>query len=119
MRIICDKCREAKEEALEIFEYHFCKDCRDDLNVITIHWVMNMCEFKKQKPKRTKPTYIDWDKACALRQAGWDTKKIADELGVEQRVITHQLKNRMEMYLHGMRWGAPMKKEDDFDEWDL
>lgn len=117
-QIKCDKCREKKEEAFEIFGYHFCEECRDDLNVITIHWVMNMCEFMKPKPKKTKPTYIDWDKACALKIAGWSNANIAEEIGITQKALADQISKRVRMYQHGMRWGAPAKrKEADPYEW--
>ena len=37
----------------------------------------------KEKPKNK----IDWNKACALKAAGWSHKNIADELGIEQGTL--------------------------------
>lgn len=122
MIIKCDKCEQEAEEALEIFEYHFCPKCRDRLNVITIHWVMRMCEFKNERGEsRNKSTRkIDWDKACALSIAGWTADAIAYDLHVERSMIVNQLSQRLKMYKHGMRWGAPIEKEEDDDDgWDL
>ena len=39
----------------------------------------------KAQPKRK--TKIDWPKAAACRQAGWDYKKIADELGCSYATV--------------------------------
>lgn len=120
--IVCDKCRDKKEEALELFGYHFCNDCKDDLNVVTIHWVMEMCEFseaKKKNLKFAKPVSIDWDKACALKLAGWSIRQIADELGANAGSIGATIGKKVEMYKHGMRWGAPLPKEEDEDDWIL
>lgn len=113
-QIICDKCKKEKEEALNIFEYRFCKECRDDLNVITIHWVMEMCEFKapkRKKPAETKPVIVDWNKACALKLAGWSNKEIADELGASLVTISGGISHKLKMYTHGMRFKIPKEEE--------
>jgi len=120
--MICDKCNQEKPEEMEIFGYHLCKDCKDDINVITIHWIMRMCEFKEpKKPATTKPFIVDWDKACALYVAGWNVKDIAGDLGVKYSSIAGSIAKKAEMYKHGMRWAKPepKKKEDDWDDWDL
>lgn len=120
MIIKCDKCGKEEEEALYIFDYHFCNKCKDDLNVITIHWVMEMCQFKSKRKGTQGAISIDWDKACALRLAGWSVEDIADEIGARKDSIRATLSNKLEMYKHGKRWGKPLKaQEDEDDEWKL
>lgn len=49
------------------------------------------------------PRSFDWDKACALRKAGWSDAKIADELCTEPETVTEELKTRYPLYLSGKR----------------
>ncbi len=55
---------------------------------------------EKKTADKKPPVKIDWDKAEALRDAGWPNKAIAEELGVTTASIAsgfYQRKKRVEM----------------------
>jgi hypothetical protein len=54
-----------------------------------------------RKPK------IDWDKACALKRAGWKNKEIAAELGASYLTIANYIKPHLREYLRGKRFSRP------------
>jgi len=47
---------------------------------------------KKEKAKRGRKP-IDWGKAHALKEGGWDDEKIADDLGCAVQTITKHFEN--------------------------
>ena len=55
-------------------------------------------EAKAQKPKK-----IDWDKACALKKAGWSNKDIASELHANEGTISAMIYKHLEKYNTGER----------------
>ena len=57
-------------------------------------------ETGKPGPKRTK---IDWDKACALKKAGWSNNEIATEVHAPVGTINSMIYQRMKEYNEGKR----------------
>lgn len=57
-------------------------------------------EKGKPGPKRTK---IDWDKACALKKAGWSNNEIATEVHAPVGTINSMIYQRMKEYNEGKR----------------
>lgn len=54
---------------------------------------------------------IDWDKACALKKAGWSNKNIADELGANEGTISAMIYQKVKDYDAGKRYGKPEESE--------
>ena len=59
---------------------------------------------QKSRVKRGRKTTIDWDKACALKQAGWKNKDIAEELEASEKTIAVYIKAHLEEYVLGKRF---------------
>jgi len=57
-------------------------------------------EKSKPGPKRSK---IDWDKACALKKAGWSNNEIATEVHAPVGTINSMIYQRMKEYNEGKR----------------
>lgn len=57
-------------------------------------------EKDKPGPKRTK---IDWDKACALKKAGWSNDEIAAEIHAPVGTINSMIYQRLKEYNAGKR----------------
>ena len=57
-------------------------------------------EKGKPGPKRSK---IDWDKACALKKAGWSNNEIATEVHAPVGTINSMIYQRMKEYNEGKR----------------
>lgn len=57
-------------------------------------------EDSEGKPRRTK---IDWDKACALKKAGWSNDEIATEVHAPVGTINSVIYQRMKEYNEGKR----------------
>lgn len=57
-------------------------------------------EKGKPGPKRTK---IDWDKACALKKAGWSNDEIAAEVHAPVGTINSRIYQRLKEYNAGKR----------------
>ena len=79
-------------------------------------------KIKAKAPKkraRVKPTKtekeaaksIDWDKACALREAGWSVKHIAEELQADIETIRLMIPEYLREYSKGKRF-SKSKNED-------
>ena len=49
-------------------------------------------EPKPEKPNPKKTDKVDWPKAKALRDAGWSSDKIGDELGLSGVTVSAHLK---------------------------
>ena len=67
-------------------------------------------EFKKaKKPEKTKGKpgpkrgKIDWDKACALKKAGWSNNEIATEVHTSVGTINSMIYQRLKEYNAGKR----------------
>lgn len=59
---------------------------------------------RKENIKSGRKPRIDWDKACALKQAGWKNKEIAEELGASYKTITVYIKPHLREYARGKRF---------------
>lgn len=60
----------------------------------------------KEEPKQGKrksPVKIDWDKACALKLAGWSNKDIAAELHANEGTIANGIYKHLVEYEDGKR----------------
>ena len=62
------------------------------------------------KPKRIK---IDWDKACALKLAGWSNSEIAVELHASKGTIDNAIYKHLNEYEQGKREG---RREEETEE---
>lgn len=60
--------------------------------------------YKASIKSGRKPT-IDWDKACALKLAGWKNKEIAAELRAKESTICNYIMPHMRQYRKGKRFG--------------
>lgn len=56
-----------------------------------------------EEAKAEKPKKIDWDKACALKKAGWSNKQIAEELHANEGTIGAMIYKHLEKYNAGER----------------
>lgn len=59
---------------------------------------------------------IDWDKACALKKAGWKNEDIADEIKASPNTVRCMLPDKYRAYLQGHRENAPLKEEEEEEE---
>ena len=66
-------------------------------------------EKGKPGPKRTK---IDWDKACALKKAGWSNDNIAQEINAPIGTINAMIYQRLKEYNEGKRFGKREEAEE-------
>ena len=57
----------------------------------------------EEEAKAEKPKKIDWDKACALKKAGWSNKQIAEELHANEGTIGAMIYKHLEKYNSGER----------------
>ena len=60
---------------------------------------------QEQATKAKEPKKIDWDKACALKKAGWSNKQIADELHANEGTINASIYKNLAKYNAGERKG--------------
>lgn len=134
---ICDKCgsKSENEDLLRAaYEYEICDKCfkKFDEHIKAFFEGFDAKEkipYKKpevietpEKPKAEKPAddqekpkrkKIDWNKACALKLAGWSNKGIAEELGVNKPTIDSMIYKMLERYNDGERFGSAGTDEDD------
>lgn len=108
IKYYCDKCGKEIKDASGITisgkRFDFCEKHSEALKKVVDQWAEAQKEETKEqttkepedkenaeaeksrKPKTKKsskvgaPTTIDWDKACALKQAGWTNEQIAVEV---------------------------------------
>lgn len=69
----------------------------------------------KEEPKQEKrksPVKIDWDKACALKLAGWSNKDIAAELHANEGTIANGIYKHLVEYEDGKREGRCEETEE-------
>lgn len=130
----CDKCHKRFEEddnsIAEVFGIaDLCDKCFEKAHNLFIDWLegKGKCEdggvpididkypkkeempetLKEEKPviKEKPKSKIDWNKACALKAAGWSHKNIADELGIEQGTLNSgTFYKKIEQYKQGIRF---------------
>ena len=67
---------------------------------------------EENKEGRKNPVKIDWDKACALKQAGWDNKEIAAELHASTGTIANGIYKHLMKYQDGKREGRCEEVEE-------
>ena len=133
MVYICDRCRQPIADAgasivpvffdpdsgrqmegktrLEMEDLHFCVECvcRIMENVISLCAQESKTAHKAERPKRNE---IDIGKVMALHNAGWDNKKIAEEMRVDEKKIYHCIyyqKNKIHQ-------AEPVEETEDDDE---
>ena len=130
----CDKCgKEIEPQEAEIYEVYchdFCEECAGKLENIIKNWLapekeivkveikLDKTEAKPKKPKEAKKTCkIDWDKACALKLAGWNNKDIADEIHANEGTINAMIYSKLKKYQEGEREnGEGRSTEEDSEE---
>ena len=114
-KILCDLCgnevKTGKETAL--FEFEFCKPCSSKIKKVISGMMKSREEGTKKsepKPPEVRPIIVpkerasvDWDKACALKLAGWKTKDIAEELHVNEGTLNANIYKHLEAYKRGER----------------
>jgi len=119
---ICDKCGKQKSEDSTFlkmaYEYEICSECfRKFENYVNRFFAPAEVVPAEEKPKKqkiekavavpseSKRKPIDWDKACALKVAGWSNKYIAEELGLNKPTIDAMIYKKVEAYKNGERFG--------------
>lgn len=125
---ICDKCGNSFENEGEIRALDnnkdICFECWQKLRELTDAFFEPKAapepdpEPVKEEPKeaKSKPrTKIDWDKACALKLAGWSNKQIADELNINKPTVDTMIYKMLERYNDGERFGKQEEAEEDWD----
>ena len=73
-------------------------------------------ETIKEEPKQEKrksPVKIDWDKACALKLAGWKNADIATELHANEGTIANGIYKHLVEYEAGKREGRCEETEEN------
>lgn len=126
---ICDKCGSRIEEnkGRFIFEMDFCPDCTEKLKQVVQAWIdepekekieVSEEDFKKIADKVRKDVEneiaqnenaiarkkIDWNKACALKLAGWSNKDIAMELHATEGTINSGIYSKLKTYKPGQHY---------------
>ena len=119
---VCDKCRKevAEENVIRDHDFDFCEACAKKLDDLITDWVMKVEKKPKQKKEKVEKTlkktekplktqkperigFIDWDKACALKIAGWSHRDIADEVKTTEGTISAMIYEKMKIYQKGGR----------------
>lgn len=72
---------------------------------LTDHPAVAEAEEEPKKEKRKGTTKIDWDKACALKLAGWKNSDIATELHANKGTIDNAIYKHLIEYQDGKREG--------------
>lgn len=72
---------------------------------LTDHPAVAEAEEEPKKEKRKGTTKIDWDKACALKLAGWKNSDIAAELHANKGTIDNAIYKHLIEYQDGKREG--------------
>lgn len=111
----CDKCKKRSENQSELIKafgmVDLCAECFEKAVDNFNRWLAED-EAKKPAEKENKKRGrvpknqipVDWDKACALKEAGWSPKAIAEELGVSEASIkSGKFYDKYKGYLQGKR----------------
>ena len=127
---ICDKCFKKFDDHIKAFFEGFDAKAKipykkpEIIEAIPVkEEPKKAAEPKKEEPKKaaepqkeTEPSQrkrIDWDKACALKLAGWGNKAIADELGANLGSINAGLYSHLDSYCAGERFGREEESEEE------
>lgn len=70
---------------------------------VTDEEIAGMMQKKLAEEAKAKGKKIDWDKACALKKAGWSNKQIAEELHANEGTINATIYKHLEKYNAGER----------------
>lgn len=107
-KIICDKCgADTANDPHQVVGLDFCQYCYENLRDVIQSWIdepeapaVPAVEVPEVVPAVINPTKkkIDWDKACALKLAGWSNKQIAEELGVNFGTINVEIYKKVNQY---------------------
>lgn len=71
---------------------------------------------KTLKPKHDHGLKIDWDKACALKIAGWSNKAIAEELKINKPTVDSTIYKKVEEYKKGVRMNKVAEPKEEKEE---
>ena len=121
----CDRCMDEvePEDIQEALGYDFCGDCAAAIAAHLLEWLNDPEEQEEAEEEAEEPAEeaaevprrkngrghgkvaVDWNKACALRQAGWTYKDIGDELGIGQSTVQKYMQHyhMMDQYNAGKR----------------
>ena len=96
---------ETKETAKKVKKLDSAEPAKGVLKVpVTEEEIAGMKQKKlEEEAKAEKPKKIDWDKACALKKAGWSNKDIASELHANKDTIDAMIYKHLEKYNTGER----------------
>ena len=126
---VCDRCQDQVEpsEIRECLDFDFCEDCAEMIAEHLMVWLGDPEEQVEEEeeaeelieeedeeeaeeeieeiPRKNVRIVADWNKACALRQAGWTYKEIGEELGIGSSTVHKYMQkyNMMEEYGKGRR----------------
>lgn len=126
---ICDRCQDQVEasDIRECLDFDFCEDCAEMIAAHLLEWLGDPEEQEEAEdeaeeedeeeaeeeaaevPRKNGRGYgkvaVDWNKACALRQAGWTYKEIGEELGIGMSTVQKYMQhyNMMDQYNAGKR----------------
>lgn len=126
---VCDRCKDEVEEddIINVLDFDFCEDCGEVIAEHLLAWLGDPEEQEEEEeaeeeyddeaeeeveeevPRKNGRGYgrivTDWNKACALRQAGWTYKEIGEELGIGQSTVQKYMQNynMMDEYNKGRR----------------
>lgn len=126
--ILCDKCKKEIEETdvMQINGMDFCPKCTSDLFLIIQNWVNPKKEEPVEEPANVEEDFlaeekypakkkksvdkkenteqeepkrkIDWDKACALKKAGWSNREIAEECKIKLSTLSVDIYRHLKLY---------------------
>lgn len=119
----CDRCMDEiePEDIQEALGYDFCGDCATAIAAHLLEWLNDPEEQEEDEaeeeveeeaeeeaaevPRKNGKVAVDWNKACALRQAGWTYKDIGEELGIGMSTVHKYMHhyNMMDQYNAGKR----------------
>ena len=94
------------ESMMRSFECHFCKKCMDaiyDFAITTPKEETNQLtgtELTAEQPKVQRKR-IDYGKIMALKNAGWDNGKIADEMHMSKASVSQAVSKYKKMKMEG------------------
>ena len=71
---------------------------------------------RREKPEASCKEKIDWDKACALKIAGWSNKAIAEELKLNEGTVNSTIYKKVEEYKKGVRMNKVAEPKEEKEE---
>lgn len=127
-KIICDNCMSeiTHTEHESAFGYDFCLDCYQKMKEGFDAFLKKTIsiETEKQRELQKKSLIskhdhgikIDWDKACALKIAGWSNKAIAEELKLNEGTVGSTIYKKVEEYKKGKRMNKVAEPKEEKEE---